>query len=385
VSAFEIFFHLSRSIHFFNALFTYDGDGARVKSVITTNLGTTTTYFVGNHYEVTGSTITKYYYAGSQRIAMRSNGTLSYLLGDHLGSTSLVTDAAGYNSIETRYKAWGEVRYASGTTPTKYTYTGQYSYTSDFGLMYYGARWYDPSLGRFAQADTIIPSGIQGYDRYAYANNSPLKYTDPSGHCGVGFILGLFGISSCPVSEGNWIEGFNPVSDDIGLEINVPVSEDNGLEGFDPAPESQGPDINVPVQEDNGLESFDPVNENTLQADAENKNVILSITQDPGTGEAGILPAFKAKLAELGIEGSIFTTWVKDGLSTVEPFGETFTTAVQEALDNADNIYFNMGNNFSQTKALKEGSRFTGNNYTSYEFYQIVKNRTWREKTTFVK
>ena len=45
---------------FNNATFTYDGK--RVKSVFN---GTTTTYFVGNHYEVTGSTIIKYYYAGS--------------------------------------------------------------------------------------------------------------------------------------------------------------------------------------------------------------------------------------------------------------------------------------------------------------------------------
>jgi hypothetical protein len=56
---------------------------------------------------------------------------------------------------------------------------------SDFGLHFYNARWYDSLLGRFAQADTIIPSGVQGLDRYAYVNNNPLAYTDPSGHCGV--------------------------------------------------------------------------------------------------------------------------------------------------------------------------------------------------------
>jgi len=43
-------------------------------------------------------------------------------------------------------------------------------------------RGYDPALGRFAQADTIIPAGVQGLDRYAYANNSPLIYVDPTGH-----------------------------------------------------------------------------------------------------------------------------------------------------------------------------------------------------------
>jgi RHS repeat-associated protein len=65
---------------------------------------------------------------------------------------------------------------------TKYQFTGQFSYASDFGLLYYNARWYDPALSRFTQADSIVPGGVQGYDRYAYVNNNPVKYTDPSGH-----------------------------------------------------------------------------------------------------------------------------------------------------------------------------------------------------------
>jgi len=74
------------------------------------------------------------------------------------------------------------VRASNGTTPTNYTYTGQYSNMGDFGLMFYNARWYDPAVGRFAQADTIVPGGIQGLDRYAYVNNSPVNYSDPTGH-----------------------------------------------------------------------------------------------------------------------------------------------------------------------------------------------------------
>ncbi|MBN2116476.1 MAG: hypothetical protein JW730_07895 [Anaerolineales bacterium] len=166
-----------------DAVFSYDGDGKRVKSVIN---DTETTYFVGAHYEMevseAGTQVNKYYYAGTQRIAMRTNGALNFLLGDHLGSTSLTVDAMGNVVSEQRYKAWGEVRYASGDMPTNYTYTGQYSYASDFGLMYYNARWYDPSLGRFNQPDTMIPKGVQGLDRYAYVKNSPLGYVDPTGH-----------------------------------------------------------------------------------------------------------------------------------------------------------------------------------------------------------
>ena len=47
------------------ATFVYDGDGRRVKSTIN---GTTTT-FIGAHYEVTRSTVTKYYFAKTQKVA----------------------------------------------------------------------------------------------------------------------------------------------------------------------------------------------------------------------------------------------------------------------------------------------------------------------------
>ncbi len=157
----------------------YDGDGARVKSTV----NGVTTSFIGSHYEVTNGVVTKYYFAGSQRIAMRTNGTLTYLLTDHLNSTSITTNSAGGLVSELRYKPWGETRYSSGTTSTKYQFNGQYSHASDFGLLFYNARYYDPTTGRFAQADSIVPGGVQGYDRYAYTFNNPVKYTDPTGHC----------------------------------------------------------------------------------------------------------------------------------------------------------------------------------------------------------
>jgi RHS repeat-associated protein len=78
-------------------------------------------------------------------------------------------------------------RFTSGTMPTSKrslprTYTNQRSEMDTLGLMFYQARFYDPSLGRFAQADSIVPGGVQGLDRYAYVFNSPLNLVDPSGH-----------------------------------------------------------------------------------------------------------------------------------------------------------------------------------------------------------
>ena len=45
-------------------------------------------------------------------------------------------------------------------------------------------RIYDPTLGRFLQADPFIqaPKNSQSYNRYSYVLNNPLSYTDPSGY-----------------------------------------------------------------------------------------------------------------------------------------------------------------------------------------------------------
>jgi RHS repeat-associated protein len=130
----------------------------------------------------------KYYFAGAQRVAMRvagdpvpANNGVFYLLGDHLGSTSIVVNAAGTKIGELRYKAWGETRFSSGNLGTDYRYTGQRE-EAGFGLYYYRARWYDPLLGRFAQADTLVPGVAPiDLDRYSYARENPLRFADPSG------------------------------------------------------------------------------------------------------------------------------------------------------------------------------------------------------------
>jgi len=86
----------------------------------------------------------KYYSAGGTRVAMRvGSSTRYYLLTDHLGGTNVMVTTAGGEFGEVRYKAFGDQRYSSGTTPTTYRYTGQRQEAS-IGLYYYGARWYDP-------------------------------------------------------------------------------------------------------------------------------------------------------------------------------------------------------------------------------------------------
>jgi len=57
--------------------------------------------------------------------SLRKNGTLTWLISGHLGSTSGTADASGNLLSSLRYSAFGETRYATGTTPTDYRYTGQ--------------------------------------------------------------------------------------------------------------------------------------------------------------------------------------------------------------------------------------------------------------------
>jgi len=112
-----------------------------------------------------------------------------YYHTDHLGSSNITTDRNGNVIQQYEYKAYGDKRFLQDNAaghpeydPT-YRYTGQ-AFDDDTGLYYYGARYYDPELGRFTQADTMVPSAAipQTLNRYAYCGNNPLKYVDPTGH-----------------------------------------------------------------------------------------------------------------------------------------------------------------------------------------------------------
>jgi RHS repeat-associated protein len=89
-------------------------------------------------------------------------------------------------SVYAYYQPFGECRFSSGTSPTDSLFTGQKRDIATAGseLYYYGARYYDPQIGRFISADTKVPdpTNPQAFNRYAYVINNPLKYTDPTGH-----------------------------------------------------------------------------------------------------------------------------------------------------------------------------------------------------------
>jgi RHS repeat-associated protein len=161
------------------ASFVYDGDGNRVKK---TENGETILY-VNQFYEknLTTGVVTTYYYLDGKLVAMREGTDLKYTHQDHLTSTSVMTDSSGDSLGAIKYLPFGECR-NSPPYPTDILFTGQR--LDSTGLYYYNARYYDPTIGRFISADTIVshPANPQSFNRYTYCLNNPMKYTDPSGH-----------------------------------------------------------------------------------------------------------------------------------------------------------------------------------------------------------
>jgi RHS repeat-associated protein len=145
------------------------------------------TYYPSAQYQQTVSngttSVQKTYVFGSLTVAVRTNGTLSWVLTDQISSTTVTASATGDLNSEIRYTAFGTIRYQNGVTPTDYRYTGQLQ-QAVIGLYYYNARWYDPQLGRFVQADTIVanPYAAVSYDRFSYVSNNPINLSDPSGN-----------------------------------------------------------------------------------------------------------------------------------------------------------------------------------------------------------
>ena len=91
------------------------------------------------------------------------------------------------------YFPYGVTRLETGTLDTDKLFTGQR--LDDTGLYFYGARYYDATIGRFISPDSIVPNPAnpQCLNRYSYCVNNPLKYIDPSGR--------LFGVTSDYLAE----------------------------------------------------------------------------------------------------------------------------------------------------------------------------------------
>ncbi len=165
-------------------------------------------YFIDNYeYEYRNDAYRHIHYlngpAGLFAIMVKqgSTETMYYVHKDYLGSISAITDATG-NLVESlSYDPWGRRRnpnnwtdYNISSTLFDRGFTG-HEHLPQFGLINMNGRVYDPFLARFLSPDPFVqaPDYSQNFNRYSYAFNNPLKYTDPDGewvHLVVGAAIG---------------------------------------------------------------------------------------------------------------------------------------------------------------------------------------------------
>lgn len=163
----------------------YDGEGRRIEKVA----GSATTQWLYNgsdlyaQYGASWASAAALYTGGTDLPLIQaassggSFGAATYYYQDGLGSVVGLSNNQGSTTQTQRFDAWGNP--LSGTIPqsAQYGFTGREP--DETGLVYYRARYYSPSIGRFVSAD---PSGLAaGINPYAYAGDNPVNLTDPSG------------------------------------------------------------------------------------------------------------------------------------------------------------------------------------------------------------
>lgn len=207
--------------------FSYDADGQRVLK----RTENAATFYAGSLYQRTdnvgGTTDDRFMiYAGGRAVAQATSvagGTpaFSYLHEDALGSVQTITSANGTVQQTRDYGPFGALRGATPpSTNVSYGYTG-HEEDADLGLVNMQGRIYDQAIGQFMQADPIIAEpASQGLNRYAYVNNSPMNFVDPSGFasCALGMdceavgptfvaAAGIAGVSAVGIAAYNPAQG----------------------------------------------------------------------------------------------------------------------------------------------------------------------------------
>jgi RHS repeat-associated protein len=161
----------------------YDNEGHLVLTRATTASGTTSPINFGLTETVltsTSTTTTNYYVVAGQRVAEQVGSTFSYLIANLEGSPTVALDSTGHVSAVQLFLPSGAQGFTWGTMPTAHSSTDQLL-DSQMGLLYYGARFYDPLSAQFTSADVVL-NNAEGWNPYAYVAGNPETFVDPTGH-----------------------------------------------------------------------------------------------------------------------------------------------------------------------------------------------------------
>jgi RHS repeat-associated protein len=279
------------------------------------------------HYVSAGGQVFAMLVTRTGNIGTQTAVTSSYMQTDYLGSVASITDGTTGAVVERlAYDPWGKRRNTNGNIDPTDALTGattQRGYTmqehlDEIGVINMNARVYDPLVGRFMSADSIIPNpaDMKAFNRYSYVNNNPLRAMDPTGHDPFD-IGGGFGGSSFDFGFGG--SGF----DFGGSSYGLGGSNSSGLGGSSFGFGSNDASLNSWNGFQTNYQSWDIGSNNnavttydsTLIADAGNTGLSGTVT-DAGSGSS-------TYQFSLGVSGTAFIPLTPLGLPALGLGGGT--------------------------------------------------------------
>ncbi len=163
----------------------YDGNSLRVRR---TGLSSDVVYVNSNGQPIAeyapgavgGNPSREYIYLGGQLLASKASGAYTFYLRDHLSIRQVLADASPNSPAEQGHLPFGESWY--GGSGDKWIFTS-YERDPDVGDDYASARRYQYKYGRFNSPDPLDGNlfNPQSWNRYAYTQNDPADWVDPTG------------------------------------------------------------------------------------------------------------------------------------------------------------------------------------------------------------
>ncbi|MCL1816795.1 MAG: DUF4329 domain-containing protein, partial [Clostridiales bacterium] len=169
---------------------TFNAEGLRDSKTV----GDVTTYYCYEYSriikELDSEGSEAYNTYGTNLISRELDGEKVYYIYNGHGDVTGLISASGTVIASYYYDAFGNILENNGNFGNPYRYAG-YMYDEESHLYNLNARFYDAKLARFMQEDTYLGSQSDplSLNLYAYCNNNPLIYWDPTGHSVSGRLL----------------------------------------------------------------------------------------------------------------------------------------------------------------------------------------------------
>ena len=187
--------------------YTYDSNGLRASKTVN---GVTSKYFYVNgqlHYEERsdGTKLYFFYDSTGALTSIEYNNTNYYPATNLKGDVVAIYNSSGVCVARYEYDAWGNIIDVvdnsgvniAGINPIRYR---GYYYDTETELYYLQSRYYNAEVGRFLNADGYLTTGqgVLSYNMFAYCQNNPVMFSDPSGTlCGLCMCTGVNPCPSC--------------------------------------------------------------------------------------------------------------------------------------------------------------------------------------------